>query len=230
MASYLESQTMSFQSFESMLSLKDIMENGFLISSSSYSISPGSSSFLEMNSIPKCDVWDCTSNMQNVVKGSSPALKSTECSLSTMKGDLQVSCDGATSFCKTPLQPYAFDLSNVSSSNNSKVNSTVDVFSATKSSTPCKEEKSSKLTENMLLKSSEMNDETVFKKPPPPPMWEISGIQAALDNTLSLEGSLEDLGSLGSMKTDTPSLEMSHIAMPLGSNVVSIKRHQAAAV
>nr|XP_020656789.1 uncharacterized protein LOC110083031 [Pogona vitticeps]XP_020656790.1 uncharacterized protein LOC110083031 [Pogona vitticeps]XP_020656791.1 uncharacterized protein LOC110083031 [Pogona vitticeps] len=221
---------MSFQSSESMLSLKDIMENGFLISSSSYSISPGSSSFLEMNSIPKSDAWDSANNMQNVVKRSSPALKSTEYPLNNMKGDLQASCDGATSFCKTPLQPYAFDLSNVSSSNNSKVNSTVDVFCATKSSTPCKEDKSSKLTENMLLKSSEMNDETIFKKPAPPPVWEISGIQATLDNTLSLEASLEDLGSLGSLKIDTPSLEMLHLAMPLASNGVSTKRHQAAAV
>ena len=221
---------MTFQSSESMLSLKDIMENGFLISSSSYSISPGSSSFLEMNSIPKSDAWDCASNMQNVVNGSSLAFKSAECSLSNTKGDLQASCDGASSFCKTPLQPYAFDLSNVSSSNNSKANSTADVFCATKSSTPCKEERSSKLAENVLSKSSEANDVTVFKKPPPPPMWEISGIQATPDYTLSLEASLEDLVSLGSMKADAPSLEMSHLAMPLVSNGLSIKRHQATAV
>ena len=82
----------------------------------------------------------------------------------------------------------------------------------------------------MLLKSSEMNDETIFKKPAPPPVWEISGIQATLDNTLSLEASLEDLGPLGAMKIDTPSLEMLHLAMPLASNGVSTKKHQAAAV
>ncbi|XP_042322078.1 uncharacterized protein LOC121930010 [Sceloporus undulatus] len=218
---------MSFQSNASTLSLKDIMENGFLISSSSYNFSPGSSCLLEMNSIPRTEAWN---KIQNMSKDSSLSLKVTETSLNGMKNDLQASGDGAALFCKTPIQPYTFDLSNLSSANNSKANSTVDVFCETKSSTPCKDDKVSKLTENMLLKSSEMNDSATFKKPPAPPMWEISGIQATLDNTLSLETSIEELVSLGSMKTETPSLEMSHFAMPLAGSGVPVPVHQAPAL
>ncbi|KAL8179372.1 UNVERIFIED_CONTAM: hypothetical protein K2H54_065108 [Gekko kuhli] len=184
------------------------MENGFLMSSSSC--------FLEMNSISRSDSASSTQN----VKGSSVSLKMTDSSLNNGKGDLQVSCDGVAFFCKTPVQPYTFDLSNLSSANNSTANSMVDVFCDTKSSTPFKEEKLSKLTENVLLKSSDMNDISVFKKPLPPPVWEISGIQATLDHALSLEASMEELGSLPAVKPDTPSLEVSHVAVPLASSEI----------
>ncbi|KAK9404711.1 sraP: SraP [Crotalus adamanteus] len=197
---------MSSQSCHNTLFLKDILDNGFLISASSNSNSPSSSLFLDMNSAPKSEVWDSKESTLNV--------KVTESSSGSMKGELQTSCDSGSSFCKTPFQPSAFDLSNLSSANNSKANSLVNTFHDTKSSTPCREDKASVLTEHMVLKSSEMNDFVVFKKPLPPPIWEISGIQATVDNSLSLEASLEDTGSLGCMKTDTPSLEMSHFAMP----------------
>ncbi|KAF7240870.1 RNA-directed RNA polymerase [Varanus komodoensis] len=223
-------QKMSSQSSTSSLSLKDIMEKGFLIGASGYSISPGSSCFLEINSLPKSDAWDSVNNIQNLTKSSPLALKVTESPLNTVKGNLQVSCDGGTSFCKSPIQSCTFDLSNPSSANNCEANATGHTFCNTKSSTPCKEVKLSKLTENMLLKSSEMNDGAIFKKPPPPPVWEISGIQATLDNTLPLEASLEELGSLGSMKTDTPSLEMSHFAIPLTSSGLSIAKQQPMAL
>ncbi|XP_025024709.1 uncharacterized protein LOC112541064 [Python bivittatus] len=204
---------MSSQSHRSTLSLKDILDNGFLISASSCSHSPSSSLFLDMNSVPKSELWDSTNYIHNISKGNTLTIKVTESSLGSVKGDLQTSCDSGTSFCKTPFQPSAFDLSNFSA-NNSKANPIVNTFHDTKSSTPCKEDKASVLTENMILKNSEMSDFVVFKKPLPPPIWEISGIQATLDNTLSLEASLEDTGSLGCMKTDTPSLEVSHFAMP----------------
>ncbi|XP_003226341.2 uncharacterized protein LOC100565258 [Anolis carolinensis] len=212
---------MSVQSSASTLSLKDIMENGFLISSSRYSFSSGSSCLLEMNSIPRTEAWNSASNMQNTSKDSSLALKVAESSSNGMKSDLQASCDGAAS---TPVQLFAFDLSNLGSAN-SKSNSTTDVFSETKSSTPCKEDKVSKLTENMLLKSSELNDSATFKKPLPPPVWEISGIQAAIDQTLSLEASIEELGFLGSMKTD---IETSHFTVSLPGSGVPV--HQASAL
>ncbi|XP_053106695.1 uncharacterized protein LOC128325194 [Hemicordylus capensis] len=214
------------KSCTSTLSLKDIMENGFLIGASGYSFSPGSSCFLEMNMVSKLDAWDSASN---VTKGSSLVQKLTESSLNSWKGDLQASFDGAASFCKTPNQPCVFDLSNLSSANNSKNNSIADVFCDTKSSTPCKEDKPSKLAEN-LLKSSERNDPVVFKKLPPPPVWEISRIQDTVDHMLSLEASLEELVSLGSMKTDTLSLEMAHFTVPLSGNGVSASRYQAPAL
>lgn len=197
---------MSSQSRHSTLSLKDILDNGFLMSASSNSNSPGSSLFLDMNRAAKSEDWDS--------KGTTLNIKVTESSSGSMKGDLQTSCDSGTSFCKTPFQPSAFDLSNLSSANNSKANSLVNTYHDTKSSTPCREDKASVLTEHMILKSSEMSDDVVFKKPLQPPIWEISGIQATVDNSLSLEASLEDTGSLGCIKTDTPSLERSHFVMP----------------
>lgn len=196
---------MSSQSRHSTLSLKDILDNGFLMSASSNSNSPGSSLFLDMNCAPKSEDWDNKGPLN---------VKVTESSSGSMKGDLQTSCDSGTSFCKTPFQPSAFDLSNLSSANNSKANSLVNTYHDTKSSTPCREDKASVLTEHMILKNSEMSDDVVFKKPLQPPIWEISGIQATVDNSLSLEASLEDTGSLGCIKTDTPSLERSHFAMP----------------
>ncbi|XP_060086926.1 uncharacterized protein LOC132566179 [Heteronotia binoei] len=203
------------KSYSSLLSVDDIMENGFLMSSSSYS--PSNSCFLEMNSISRSD---STSNTENV-KGSLVALKTSETSLNNGKCDLQVSCDGVGFFCKTPVQPCTFDLSNLSSANNSTASSMADAFCDTKSSTPCKEEKLSKQAENALLRSSDMNDLSVFKKPLPPPVLEISGIQANLDNTLSLEASLEELGSLAAVKPDTLSLEASRTAIPLASSGVA---------
>lgn len=208
---------MSFtqKSYSSLLLVDDIMENGFLMSSSC--CSPSSSCSLEMNSISR---FDSASNTENV-KGSLVALKTAESSLNNGKGDLQVSCDGVAFFCKTPVQPCTFDLSNLSSANNSTANSMVDAFCDTKSSTPCKDEKLSKLAENVLLKSSDRNDLSVFKKPLPPPVLEISGIQATLDNILPSEASLEELGSLAAMKPDTSSLEVSHAAVPLASSGVA---------
>ncbi|XP_077191501.1 uncharacterized protein LOC143836277 isoform X2 [Paroedura picta] len=199
------------KSYSSLLSIDDIMENGFLMSSSRDS--PGHSFSLEMNSISRSD---SASNTENV-KGSLLAVKPAESSLNNRKCDLQVSCDGVASFCKTPVQPCTFDLSNLGSANNSTTNSMVDGFCDTKSSTPCKEEKLSKPVENALSKSSEMNDLSVFKKPLPPPIWEISGIQATLDNTLPLEASMEELGSLTTVQPGTPSLEASQAAGPLAA-------------
>ncbi|KAJ6661122.1 hypothetical protein lerEdw1_016923 [Lerista edwardsae] len=214
------------KSCTSTLSLTDIMENGFLIGSSSCSISPRSSCSLEMNSLFKSDAWDSGSNL---ITGSLPASKATESSLSSLKGDLQTSCDSVASFCETPPQPCAFDLSNESSANG-QANSITNAFCGTKSSTPCREKKLSKLAENEL-KSSEMNDLAGFKKPLPlPPVWEISGIQATRDNTISLGSSLEELGSLGSMKPDTPSLEVLHFEMPLAGGSASAIKHQATAL
>ncbi|XP_077785365.1 uncharacterized protein LOC114599536 [Podarcis muralis] len=220
---------MSSQNCSSSLSLKDVFENGFLIGASGYSISPGSSCFLEMSSIPQPDAYDSASKMQNVTKGSSLALKATDSSISSTKENLQASSDALASFCKTPIQPCAFDLSSSSSANDSKTNYTEGVFHNTKSSTPCREDNPSKPTTENMSKSSEINDVAVFKKPPPPPpILEISGIQATLGNVLSPEASLEEFGSPGSVKLDTPSLEMSNLAMPLGGGSavsVTITRH-----
>lgn len=212
------------KSCTSTLSLTDIMENGFLVGSSSCSISPRSSCSLEMNSLFKPDAWDSGSNL---ITGGLPASKVTESSLNSSKGYLQASCNSVASFCETPIQPCAFDLSNENSASR-QANSISDVFCDTKSSTPCKEETHSKLAENGL-KSSEMNDLGVFKKPLPP-AWEISGIQATRDNTISLGSSLEEIGSLGSMKPDTPSLEVLHFEMPQASSGVSAVKHQATAL
>lgn len=202
------------------------METGFLIGTSSCSNSTGSSCFLEHNSSSKADAEDSASQ---VVKDRSQGLKLMESSLNSAKGNLLVSCDDVAT-CKTPILSCTFDLSNLSSANNSKASSMVDVFCDNKYSTPCKDEKVAKLDEN-LSKSTEMNDLAVFKKPPPPPLWEISGIQATLDNnTLSLEASGEELGSLSMLKPDTPSLEMSHYQLQALENVTSAVRHLAPAL
>lgn len=205
------------QSYSSLLSVNDIMENAFLMSSSEYS--PSNSCFLEMNSISRSDNASNTENL----KGSLMATESSQ----NRKWDFQGSRDGVVSFCKTPLQPCTFDLSNLSSTNNSAANSMVDEFCDTKSSTPCKEEKPGKLSDNGLSKSSDINDLSVFKKPLLQSFWEISGIQAPLDNTLSLEASLEELGSLAAVKPGTPSLEVSHTAEPLASSSIAAAKSPA---
>ncbi|XP_044842038.1 uncharacterized protein LOC123348574 [Mauremys mutica] len=224
------------RSSTNLVTLKEILEHGFVAGASScINFSPGISYYLETDSTSKPDAWDGILDLENTTKGSSQlVLKWPESLSSCVKGDLncvtQGLCDGGLAyFCKTPSVPVTFDLSSVVSESNSRANSIIDVFCDAKSSTPCKEEKHPKSMENLLSKSSEITTEFSSLRKPPPPIWEISEIQAPLDNTLSLDASVEELRSLGSLKPDTPSLEKSVFAIALAWPGAATKRSYAPA-
>ncbi|XP_039353802.1 uncharacterized protein LOC120380292 [Mauremys reevesii] len=223
------------RSSTNLVTLKEILEHGFVAGASScINFSPSISYYLETDSTSKPDAWDGILDLENTTKGSSQlVLKWPESLSSYVKGDLscvtQGLCDGGLAyFCKTPSVPVTFDLSSVVSESNSRANSIIDVFCDAKSSTPCKEEKQPKSMENLLSKSSEITEFSSLRKPPPP-IWEISEIQAPPDNTLSLDASVEELRSLGSLKPDTPSLEKSVFAIALAWPGAATKRSYAPA-
>ncbi|XP_067410519.1 uncharacterized protein [Emydura macquarii macquarii] len=222
------------RSSTNLVTLKEMLEHGFVAGASSYiNFSPGSSYYVETDSTSKLDAWDGLLDLENTTKGNSQlALKWPGSLSSCVKGDLNCVTQGPgdgglASFCKTPSVLVAFDLSSVASEPN-RVHSIVDVFCNAKSSTPCKAEKHPKAMENSLSKSSEITDFSSLRKPAPP-IWEISEIQAPLDNTLSLDASAEELRSLGSLKPDTSSLEKSVFAIALAWPGAATKRHYAPA-
>lgn len=216
----------------SIMTLKEIMELGFVAGVSSYTYSSPVNNYTETNSTSKPDGWDGLLDLESMmmIKGSPQhTFTRPESSLtSSMKGELhsqiQGICDGGlASFCKTPSGHVAFDLSNLVSEY-SRVDYTVDIYYDTKSSTPCREEKCLQSMENLLSKSSETVIDLSNIRRPPPPILEISEIQAPLDNILSLDVSAEEPRSLGFVKTDALSLETSSSAIILPWAATS-KRH-----
>ncbi|XP_029468301.1 uncharacterized protein LOC115097028 [Rhinatrema bivittatum] len=187
------------------LPITDIMENGFVAGISSVDNSSLDSFHIVANT-PKTESWD--SNLDsNILKSTSqPILKASESSLFTSSngGDMPsqaVSNYSLASLCKTPvaLAPHIFDLSSLASEHNSRLkNSVVDLFGDNKISTPCKEEKNPKLMETQASKSLESSAALIDLSgllKPAPLIWEISEITSALDNTLSLEASIEEMRS-----------------------------------
>ncbi|XP_069506004.1 uncharacterized protein [Ambystoma mexicanum] len=107
--------------------------------------------------------------------------------------------DSLASICKTPLASNlpVFDLSSLASEHNSRFNnSIVDFFCEHKISTPCKcKEKKPAPVEthtSKCLETSEVLVDLSGLQKPTPLVWELSEINLPLDNTLSLDASIEE--------------------------------------
>ncbi|XP_064377877.1 uncharacterized protein LOC135330164 [Dromaius novaehollandiae] len=208
----------------SILTLKEILENGFVAGASSHShSSPVHSYYMDSSSASKLNTWELFIDLDNTAKGSSLyVVKQSESLNSCLKTDLHGQTQGVSdsslfSFCKTPHGQTVFDLSGLTSEHPNRglgCHSMMDVV-LQNTSTPCKTEKHSKPLENLLSKSTELVTDISTVGKPPAPRWEISEIKVPLDTNLSLDVSAEELRLLGCSKPDTPSLDTSSVVIPL---------------
>ncbi|XP_059683408.1 uncharacterized protein LOC132318813 [Gavia stellata] len=204
----------------SILTIKEILEKGFVAGASSHTpSSPVHSYYMDNSSASKPDTWELLMDLDNATKGSSLCVvKQSESLSSCVKTDLHSLTQGISDlslvcFCKTHHGQATFDLSGLPCEHPSRAGCLMDVASQN-TSTPCKKEKHPKLLENLLSKSSELAGDLSTLGKTPAPRWEISAIKAPLDTSLSLDVSTEELRLLGCSKPDTPSLETS-VVVPL---------------
>lgn len=204
----------------STLTIKEILENGFVAGASSHThSSPVHSYYMDSSSASKPDTWEFLMDLDNATKGSSLCvIKQSESPSSCVKTDLHSLTQGISDlslvcFCKTHHGQAAFDLSGLPCEHPSRAGCLIDMASQN-TSTPCKKEKHSKLLESLLSKSTELMGDLSTLGKTPAPRWEISAIKAPLDTSLSLDVSTEELRLLGCSKLDTPSLETS-VVTPL---------------
>lgn len=204
----------------SILTIKEILENGFVAGASSHAhSSPVHSYYMDNSSASKPDTWEFLMDLDNVTKGSSLCVvKQSESLSSCVKTDPHSLTQGVSDlslvcFCKTHHSQAAFDLSGLPCEHPSRAGCLMDVASQN-TSTPCKKEKHPKPLESLLSKSIELTGDLSTLRKTPAPRWEISAIKAPLDTSLSLDVSAEELKLLGCSKPDTPSLETS-VVIPL---------------
>lgn len=204
----------------SILTIKEILENGFVDGASSHThSSPVRSYYADSSSASKPDTWEFLMDLDNITKGSSLCVaKQSESLSSCAKTDLHSLTQGISDhslvcFCKAHHSQAAFDLSGLPCEHPSRAGCLMDVASQN-TSTPCKKEKHSKQLESLLSKSIELTGDLSTLGKMPAPRWEISAIKAPLDTSLSLDASTEELRLLGCSKPDTPSLETS-VVIPL---------------
>ncbi|CAM9572171.1 unnamed protein product [Bubo scandiacus] len=204
----------------SILTIKEILENGFVARASSCTdSSPVCSYYMDNSSASKPDTWELLMDLDNATKGSSLCVvKQSESLSSCVKTDLQgltqsISDLSLVCFCKTHHGQAAFDLSGLPCEHPSTADCLMDVVSQN-TSTPCKKEKHPKLLESLLSKSTELVGDLSTLGKMPAPRWEISAIKAPLDTSLSLDVSTEELRLLECSKPDTPTLETS-VVIPL---------------
>ncbi|XP_069099861.1 uncharacterized protein [Pleurodeles waltl] len=153
--------------------------------------------------------------------------ESTKLAVDDMQKGLGTS-DSLASICKTPVAPTApvLDLSSLVSEHNSRFNnSIVDFFCDNKISTPCKcKEKKPLPAESQDSRSLEISEAMIDLSglhKPTPLVWELSEINLPVDNTLSLDTSIEEWRSPNSMEAecDTPiSVEKSSLASAMSFN------------
>ncbi|XP_074776698.1 uncharacterized protein LOC141967149 [Athene noctua] len=203
----------------SILTIKEILENGFVARASSRTDSSVCSYYMDNSSASKPDTWELLMDSDSATKGRSLCVvKQSESLSSCVKTDLQgltqsISDLSLVCFCKTHHGQAAFDLSGLPCEHPSTADCLMDMVSQN-TSTPCKKEKHPKLLESLLSKSAELaGDLSTFGKMPAP-RWEISAIKAPLDTSLSLDVSTEELRLLECSKPDTPTLETS-VVIPL---------------
>lgn len=203
----------------SKLTRKEILENGFLASSSSHShSSPVVSYYMDSSNASKPDTWELPMDLDNTASGSSVfVVRQAEALSSCVKTELHSLTQGTfdlslVSFCKAHPGQATFELSGLPCEQPSRDGCLMDVASQN-TSTPCKEDKHSKPLES-LLKSSELAADTSALGNVPAPRWDISAIKSFVDTSMSLDVSSEELWLLGCPKPDTSSLE-TPVVVPL---------------
>lgn len=204
----------------STLTIKEILENGFVAGASSHThSSPVCSYYMDSSNGSKPDTWELLMDLDSAAKGSSLCvIKQSESLSSCVKTDLHSLTQGISDlslvcFCKTHHNQAAFDLSSLPCEHLSRAGCLMDV-ELQNTSTPCKKEKHPKLLESLLSKSTELDGDLSTLGKMPGPRWEISAIKGPLDTSLCPDESTEELRLLGCSKPDTPSLETS-VVIPL---------------
>lgn len=204
----------------STLTIKDILDNGFVAGASSHThYSPVCSYYTDSSSISKPDTWELLTDSDNATKGSSLCVvKQSESLSSYVKTDLHSLTQGTSDlslvcFCKAHHGQTTFDLSGLPCEHLGRAGCLLDVASQS-TSTPCKKETHPKLQESLLSNSIELLGDPSNLGKMPAPTWEISAIKPPLDSSLSLDVSNEELRLLGCSKSDMPSLESS-VVIPL---------------
>ncbi|XP_054247719.1 uncharacterized protein LOC128974965 [Indicator indicator] len=194
----------------SILTVKEVLENGFVaVSSSHIHPSPVQSYYVDFSSASKPDAWEVLMDLDNATKGSSLCVvKQSESLSNCVKTDLHSLTQSISD-----LSQATFDLFNWPCEHSSRAGSLMDI-ALQNTSTPCKKENHPKLQESLLSKSTELiSDLSTFGKTPAP-RWEISAIKDPLDTSLSLDVSAEELKLMGCPKLDSPTLETS-VVIPL---------------
>ncbi|XP_053814897.1 uncharacterized protein LOC128796875 [Vidua chalybeata] len=206
----------------SIVTRKEILENGFLVSSSSHSCSPVVSYYMDSSSAPKHETWELPVDLDNTASGSSLCVvKQAESLSSCVKPELPSLTQGISDlslvcFCKAHHGQAACELSGLPCEHPSRDGCLMNVASQN-TSTPCKH---SKPLESLLFKSSELVGDISALGKVPAPRWDISAIKSFMDTSTSLDVSTEELRLLGCSKPDTSSLEtpvVIPLAWPAGS-------------
>ncbi|XP_023773636.1 uncharacterized protein LOC111922322 [Cyanistes caeruleus] len=204
----------------SILTRKEILENGFLASSSSHShSSPVLSYYMDSSSASKADFCELPGDLDNTANGSSPCVvKQAESLSSCVKAELHSLTQGISDlslvcFCKAHHGQATFELSGLLCEHPSRDGCLINVVSQN-TSTPCKKDKPSKPLESLLFKSSELVGDISALGNVPAPRWDISAIKSFIDTSAPLDVSTEEFRLLGCSKPDTSSLE-TPVVIPL---------------
>ncbi|XP_057892560.1 uncharacterized protein LOC131090911 [Melospiza georgiana] len=200
----------------SILTRKEILENGFLASSSSHSYSsPVVSYYRDSGSASKHDTWELPVDLDNTASGSSLCVvKQVESlsscvmtelhSLTQSISDLSLVC-----FCKGHCGQTSLELSGFPCEHPSRDGCLMNVASQY-TSTPCKNYKP---LESLLFKSSELSGDVSALGKVPAPRWDISAIKSFMDTSMSLDVSSEELCLLECSKPATSPLDLCFCTM-----------------
>ncbi|XP_063258323.1 uncharacterized protein LOC134553029 [Prinia subflava] len=200
----------------SILTRKEILEKGFLASSSSHShSSPVVSYYMDASSASRPDTWELPVDLDSTASGSSLCVvKQAESLSSCVKTELHSLTQGVSDlslvcFCKAHRGQATLELSGLPCEHPSRDGCLGNVASQN-TSTPCKKDKHFKLLETLPFKSSELLGDSSVSAP----RWDISAIKSFMDTSMSLDVSTEEFCLLGCSKPDTSSLE-TPVVVPL---------------
>ncbi|XP_051658960.1 uncharacterized protein LOC127477920 [Manacus candei] len=201
----------------SILTIKEILENGFVARAFSHiHSSPVQSYCMDSSSASKSDTWELLMDLDSIAKSSSLCVvKQSESLSSCVKTDLHSLTQGISDLslvclCKAHQGQATLELSGLPCEDSSRPGCLMDIASQN-TSTPHKKDKHPKPLESLLSKSSELLGDLSVLGNVPAPRWEISSIKSPLDTSLSLDVSTEELRLLGCSKLDTPPLDVRHL-------------------
>ncbi|XP_072206328.1 uncharacterized protein [Excalfactoria chinensis] len=186
----------------STLTIKDLLDNGFVAGASGHAhFSPVYSYYLNSSSVPKQSTLELLTDV-DTTRGS-PVCMVAQPMGSGVRGSSDLSF---FSFCRSPSSPAILNLSAVPCELPAGPGSLLDVTSRN-TSTPCKAGR--RLKERALSHSTELLSDLSSPGRPPASRWEISEIKPSLDASLPL-----DVSFLGCSKLDT-SLLSTPVVVPV---------------
>ncbi|XP_059718898.1 uncharacterized protein LOC132335928 [Haemorhous mexicanus] len=211
----------------SILTRKEILENGSLASSSSHSYSsPVVSYYRDSSSASKHntwqlrrDTWEVPVDLDSAASGGSLCVvKQVESLSSCVKTELHsltqsISDLSLVCLCKAHHGQTTFEMSGLSCEHPSRDGCLTNVASQN-TSTPCKKDKHTKPLESLLFKSSELAGDISALGKVPASGWDISAIKSFMDTSTSLNVSTEELSLLGCSKPPTSPLK-TPVVIPL---------------